>query len=167
MKALILHANEYLVHAESPSTRIGDCEPEEWLGSDDNTGEGPPRPLKQAFVAERMEECLVVFFQVEEGDTEVMARSLCRYLKKCAKQFKTQRVMVAPFAHLSGSHPDPEIAKDLSSLVFKLCEKWNVNGHHVWEIGSSHWGWNKSLKLDVKGHLNAFKHWSSTKSAND
>ena len=46
MKALILHANEYLVHAESPSTRIGDCEPEEWLGSDDNTGEGPPRPLK-------------------------------------------------------------------------------------------------------------------------
>ncbi|MBI3273795.1 MAG: hypothetical protein HYZ69_01490 [Candidatus Colwellbacteria bacterium] len=158
MKALILHANEWLVHAESPSTRIGECKPEEWLGSNDDTGESPPRPL--TLVAEHMEECLVVLFQVEEGDTEGMARSLCRNLKKCAKQFGTRRVMVSPFAHLSGSRPDPEIAKDLSSLVFKLCEEWNVNGDPGWEIVFSHWGWNKSLILNVKGHPNAFKHWS-------
>ncbi len=160
MKALILHANEWLVRAESPSTRIGDCKPQEWLSSDDDTGECPPRPLAQALVAERMEECLVVLFQVEEGDTEGMARSLCRNLKKCAKQFGTRRVMVAPFAHLSGSRPDPEIAKDLCSFVVKLCEEWNVSGDPGWEIASSHWGWNKSLLLNVKGHPNAFKHWS-------
>jgi len=161
MKALILHANEWLVRAESPSTRIGDCEPEKWLGSDDDTGEGPPRPLSRMLITERMEECLVALFQIEEGDNEGTVRRLCRTLKSTAKQFGTRRVMVSPFAHLSNSRPDPKMAKLLSSLVVKTCDDWNVNGDPGWEIQSSHWGWNKSLVLNVKGHPNAFKHWSS------
>ena len=160
MKALILHANEWLVRAESPSTRIGNSEPEGWLGSEDDTGEGPPRPLSDTLVAEQMEECLVVLFQVELGDSEETARNLCRKLKKTAKEFKTRRVMVSPFAHLSNNRPEPEVAKVLSALVVKTCEDWNLNGDPGWEIASSHFGWNKSLMLNVKGHPNAFKHWS-------
>lgn len=160
MKALILHANEWLVRAESPSNRIGDCKPEDWLSSDDNTGECPPRPITQTLVVERMKECLVVLFQIEQGDNEGTVRSLCRTLKKTAKQFGIRRVMISPFAHLSNSRPEPEAAKTLSLLVVKTCEDWNLNGDPRWEIASSHFGWNKSLVLDVKGHPNAFKHWS-------
>ena len=128
---------------ESPSDRIGDCKPEAMRSEE-----------------EKMEECLVALFQVEEGDTENAARSLCRNLKNTAKQLKTRRVMISPFAHFSDSRPDPNLAKQLSLRVVEICQEWNLNGEPGWEIQSSHFGWNKSLLLDIKGHPNAFKHWS-------
>ena len=148
MKALLLHANKWRSYAKSVSSRIGDCEPEEW----DNP----------TWNSEYETNCLVTFFQVEDGDTESEVRRLCRNLKKRAKQLGTRRVVVAPFAHLSTSRPDPEVAKRLCLLVVETCRLWNVNGtSNEWEITSSHFGWNKTLLLDVKGHPNAFVHWSS------
>ncbi len=152
MKALILHANQWLVRVESPSDRIAGCQPEEL--HDDDTGEGPPRPT-HVLAVERMEECLVVLFHIESHDTEKQVKSLCKDVAKIARKVGTSRLMISGFAHLSHSRPDPIVAKDLFLQVVSTCKTWIE-----YEVQSSHFGYNKSLVLDVKGHPDAFKHRS-------
>src|SRR3989344_740456 len=134
MKALMLHANQWLVRVESPSDRIGGCEPE---------------VLREA--TEHMEECLVVLFHIEKGDSERQTESLCRDIRLLAESVGTTRLMVSGFAHLSHSRPDPETAKKLFLQVVATCKTWQG-----YEVRSSHFGWNKSLLLDIKGHPRAF-----------
>lgn len=153
MKALILHANRWEVNVESPSQRIGNCEPEELhydINDDEGTGEGPPHPL-YALATEHMEECLVVLFHIEKEDSTTQAELLCRDIKLLAKKVGTQRLMVSGFAHLSHSRPDPTVAKQLFLQIVATCKGWS---HY--EVRSSHFGWNKSLLLDIKGHQGAF-----------
>jgi|GEM_PF-1734098 hypothetical protein len=156
MKALILHVNRWASRAESPSERIGDCEPEtipqEVAGYDD-TGEGSPH-LDQRFVVQETE-CLVIFFQVEKDDTEKQVRLLCKDIPKIAVKVGTKCLVVECFAHLSHSRPDPIVAKRLVEQVLKICR--NFEGYTV---KTSPFGWNKGLELDVKGHPDAFKHRS-------
>lgn len=157
MKVLILHVNRWASRAESPSERIGDCKPETLpqvvSDSDDDTGEGPPRP-DQRFVIQETE-CLVVFFQVEKDDTEKQVRLLCKDIPKIATKVGTKRLVVECFAHLSHSRPDPAVAKDLVEQVLETCR-----GLEGYTVTTSPFGWNKGLMLDVKGHPDAFKHRS-------
>jgi hypothetical protein len=102
-----------------------------------------------------MEECLVVLFQVEEHDKAKCVRELCRDVQKIARKVGTNRVMLSGFAHLSHSRPDPMVAKDLFLQVITTCQEWPE-----FEVKSSHFGYNKTLLLDVKGHPDAFKHRS-------
>lgn len=153
MKALILHANRYGAEGESSSERIGETPPDELLL--DDTGEGSPRPERTLFV-EHMEECLVVLFQVEQGDCERQVKRLCKDVKKVADKVGTRRLMLGAFGHLSHKWPaDPSVSKEIARQVVETCKAWIE-----YEVQSSHFGYNKTLLLDVKGHPDALKHRS-------
>ena len=116
----------------------------------DDPGDGPPGGPKPLAV-ERMEECLVALFHIEKGDSASQAELLARDIRKIAQKVGATRLMISGFAHLSHSRPDLAVAKELYFLVFSLCQGWEG-----FEVRSSHFGWNKSLLLDVKGHATAF-----------
>ena len=135
MKALLLHAREFKSEAEKPSKRIGTTQPEVVSSFDIY-----------------MEECVVALFHVENNDGEKQLRSLCREIEKASAQWKTKNLMISGFAHLSSSRPDPEIAKNIFNKVFShFTEKTE------YVVGSSPFGWDKSLLLDIKSHAGSFR----------
>ncbi len=138
MKALILHLNHYRVSIETPSERIDNIEPEVLR---DNL--------------EEMRECLLVLFQVEENDADKQINRLCKDVQKIANYVGTKRVMMGACAHLSHSRPSLEVAKDIALQVVDTCKSWIE-----YEVDSSHFGYNKTTLLDIKGHQHSVKYRS-------
>jgi len=60
--------------------------------------------------------------------------------------------MISPFVHLSNKIARPEVAKQLYEL---LIDKF-IDLDFV--IKSSHFGYHKSLLLDIKGHPGSFRY---------
>jgi|ERR1035437_1383497 hypothetical protein len=154
MKALLLHANRYEARVESQSQRLGDTEPDELEPQvEDDFGVGV---RDGALVIEHMEECLVVLFQVEQGDGDKAVKRICKDAKKIADIVGTRRIMLGAFGHLSDKWPEnPEISKEIARQVVEICK-----GFVGYQVQSSHFGYNKTLLLDIKGHQNAIKHRS-------
>lgn len=142
MKALFLHANKYEARIESISTRIGTC-----IIENNDIGQ---------LEVERMEECLVILFQVESGDGDRQIKRLCKDVKKNADTFNIKHIMLGAFGHLSHKWPEnPAIASAIAQQVVDTCKVWIG-----YKVESSHFGYNKTLLLDVKGHQGAIKHRS-------
>lgn len=156
MKALFLHVNAYHTTVLRPSERIGACSPEALrFEDDDDTGEGPPKPSHSRHVVERMEEGLLVLFQVEEHDQSRQIGRFRKDVERIARKVGAVRVMIGAFAHLSHSRPDPSVAKEIALLVVANCKA--IEGL---EVESSHFGYDKATILDIKGHPDAVKHRS-------
>jgi len=135
MRALILHANKFGTKVIAKSNWPKGIEPE-----------------KRKSLAEDMKDCLVVFFCVEEGDTEKQLGELYQEILKTADEVKTANLMIAPFVHLSKNIAKPNVAKELYEKLMKKFEKTNFI------IKSSHFGYHKSLLLDIKGHPGSFRY---------
>ena len=100
---------------------------------------------------EEMTECVVAFMHIEENDGVVQVTEVCKEIEWLAERWRTKKIMLSGFAHLSDSHASPEIAKAICEKVitfFKSRPKYTVD--------SSHFGWNKSLGLNVHGHQGSF-----------
>jgi threonyl-tRNA synthetase len=103
-------------------------------------------------ISEVMEQCLVIFFCVEKDDTEKQVEDLYREVLKTSVEVGTKNLMIAPFVHLSKNIAEPETAKKLYEF---LMDKF-TNGDFV--VKSSHFGYHKSLLLDIKGHPGSFRY---------
>lgn len=135
MRVLILHANKFKVGVVEESNRPYGIIPEKRNGN-----------------SEEMDECLVVFFCVENSDTEKQLKELHREIIKSAKEVDTKNLMIAPFVHLSKNIADPEKAKSFYEKLVK-----NLNNSDLL-IKTSHFGFHKSLMLDIKGHPGSFRY---------
>lgn len=108
-------------------------------------------PEKRRAIAENMAQCIVVFFCVEQNDTEKQMDELCREVIKTSDEFGNKNLMISPFVHLSKNIAKPEVAKKFYEDVLKRFEKSDFN------VQSSHFGYHKSLLLDIKGHPGSFR----------
>ena len=97
----------------------------------------------------RVEEALVAFVSAEkrdEGDPGGAARAAAQNVDEIARQVRTKRVVLYPYAHLSSSLAGPEGAQAvLTALEADLAGRG-------YEVHASPFGYYKSFKVSVKGH---------------
>ncbi len=123
MKLLLIHA-DFIEFEVRKKTRI--AEPYEGKG-------------------ERVEDCLVVFTAVEEGDDDKVVGRAVEEIRDVANKVGADRVVVYPYAHLSSNLASPERAKEVLKL---LAEKLS----EFFEVHRAPFGWYKSFKISCKGH---------------
>ena len=135
MRSLILHANKFATNIVEESNWPKGINPEEMKSK-----------------AEEMEKCLVVFFCVEEGDSDKQLEDIYQEILKTSQEVNTKNLLISPFVHLSNKIAKPNIAKELYE---KLIGKF-IGTDYV--VKSSHFGYHKSLLLDIKGHPGSFRY---------
>lgn len=135
MRSLLLHTTNFEVAVIEPSTWPIGIKPE----------------TKQS-ATEKMTECLVCFFTVESGDTEKQLQAFKAEIEKTANEVGTKNLVISPFVHLSNNIAQPAEAK-----VFyeKLVAEFSDTDYHTI---TSHFGYHKSLLLDIKGHPGSFRY---------
>ncbi len=101
---------------------------------------------------EEMTKCLVVFFCVEKGDTKKQVEAIYKEILKTAKEVNTKKLLISPFVHLSQNIAKPEKAKELYELLMSKFIDSDFT------VKSSHFGYHKSLLLDIKGHPGSFRY---------
>ncbi len=134
MRALLLHTNRFETKIIEESNKPDSIEPE-----------------KLSSGGEKMSEGITCFFTVEEGDDIGILDELLAEIIKMAKETGSSRLMISPFVHLSDTIAKPETAK---MFYESLLEKFTGSDY---EIHSSHFGYHKSLLLDVMGHPGSFR----------
>jgi len=105
---------------------------------------------------ESLEDLAVLFTCVEAEDGEEMANRAAEEVKKTLDNLKVGRVLVYPYAHLSGNLAKPAEALKLIRL---LAERIGALG---FEVHRAPFGWNKSFSISVKGHPLAEQYLSIT-----
>lgn len=135
MRALLLHSNKF-------ETKV-------ILESNLPTG---IKPESKKSSSELLEQCLVCFFCIEKNDTDIQIEAFYKDIIKTAKEVGTKNLMISPFVHLSNNLATPSVAKKLCK---KLVSKF-INTD--FNIGTSHFGYHKSLILDIKGHPGSFRY---------
>lgn len=135
MRALLVHANKFQSKIEELSTRPAS------IVSEDSVR--PDRELSN---------CLVVLFCVEKGDTEQSLQKLYEEIQSMSHETKLKRIMISPFVHLSNTIAEPDVAK---LFYEKLVSRFAGTD---FEIETSHFGYHKSLLLDLKGYPGAFRY---------
>ncbi len=94
----------------------------------------------------RIEECLVVFTSVEEGDDVKLVEPLVKEVKKIADEVKTDRVVLYPFVHLSSKPAKPDVALNiLKRIEERLKEEFSY-------VYRAPFGWYKAFEIKCKGH---------------
>ncbi len=135
MRALLLHANKFQTKVILESNWPKGIQPE-----------------KRKSPTEKMQNCLVVFFCVERGDSAKQVNAIYKEILKTADEVKTTNLMIAPFVHLSQNIAEPDVAKKLYQNLLKKFDGGNF------AVQSSHFGYHKSLLLDIKGHPGSFRY---------
>jgi threonyl-tRNA synthetase len=135
MRVLLLHANSFVTKIVAESDRPNGIKPEIRKSS-----------------SEEMKECLVCFFTVENGDDDKKVESFYTEIIKTAQEVGTKNLMISPFVHLSNNIASPKVSK---TAYEQLLNKFKNSGYC---IGSSHFGYHKSLQLDIKGHPGSFRY---------
>jgi threonyl-tRNA synthetase len=108
------------------------------------------KEISQAEEAEkkkhRLEEVLVLFSSVENGDNEEIAVKAIDEVKEFMKNLKISKVLIYPFAHLSSNLAKPEDALKIIKQMESHAKKLDL------EIYRAPFGWNKALAIKVKAH---------------
>ncbi len=135
MRALLLHVNKFRADVTAPSNWPAGINPEK---------------RQKAF--EDMRDCIVAFFCVEKTDSQKQLTALYKEIIKTAKEVKTNKILISPFVHISRNIAEPAIAKKFYEQLMKKFEQTK------YELKSSHFGYHKTLLLDVKGHPGSFRY---------
>ena len=109
-------------------------------------------PEKMKSNTEEMKKCLVVFFCVEKGDTKKQVEAIYKEILKTADEVKTKKLLLSPFVHLSSNIAKPDVAKKIYELLMSKFIDSDFT------IQSSHFGYHKSLLLNIKGHPGSFRY---------
>ena len=94
----------------------------------------------------RLEDLVVAFVAVENGDDENVATAAAAEIKKYLDTVKASRLLVYPYAHLSSDLAPPATASE----IVKSLEQAAKN--HLSEVYRAPFGWTKSFQIKVKGH---------------
>ncbi len=94
----------------------------------------------------KVSDALVLLTSIEKGDSEGTVEQAVTEASEFARKQKIGVVVVYPFAHLSGNLEKPDKALE---LLVQMRTAFRDRG---FKVISAPFGWNKKLKLDIKGH---------------
>jgi len=94
----------------------------------------------------RIEEVLVLFASVEDGDNEKIAAKAVEEVKGFLEKMKIDKLLIYPFAHLSSNLAKPEDALKIVKEMESEAKKLKI------EVYRAPFGWNKALAIKVKAH---------------
>ena len=93
---------------------------------------------------QKLEELVVVFVAMEDGDDSSVAQDAISQIKNSMEKIGCKKLLLYPYAHLSSNLAKPSVAiallKEMESSASEL------------DVSHSPFGWTKSYKLQVKGH---------------
>jgi threonyl-tRNA synthetase len=93
---------------------------------------------------QRLEELVVVFVAIEDGDDSSVAQNAISQIKVSMEKIGCKKLLLYPYAHLSSNLAKPSIAIKLLNVM--------EDGASDLEVSHSPFGWTKSYKIQVKGH---------------
>jgi threonyl-tRNA synthetase len=94
----------------------------------------------------RLEEIVILFSAVEEGDNGTVAQKAIDEAQAFLEKLKVNRILIYPYAHLSSNLAKPsEALKVLKTMEVHAKEKGI-------ETYRAPFGWNKQFTLSIKGH---------------
>ncbi len=94
----------------------------------------------------RVEEAVVLFIAVEEGDDAAIAQKAIDDAHAFLHKLKVNRILLYPFAHLSSN-----LAKPAEAL--KIVKTMEANAKQAGiETYRAPFGWNKQFTISIKGH---------------
>src|ERR671924_564574 len=94
----------------------------------------------------RLEDLVVAFVAVENGDDESVASMAVDEIKKYLDTIKSSRLLVYPYAHLSSDLAPPAVAIDIIKSVESFAKG------SIRQVYRAPFGWTKSFHIKVKGH---------------
>ncbi len=95
---------------------------------------------------DRLEELVVLFTAVEEGDDADVARKAMESTKASLDQLKVNRVLIYPYAHLSSNLAKPADALKVLNEMKCVAKELGL------ETYSTPFGWCKKFSVSIKGH---------------
>ncbi len=94
----------------------------------------------------RLEDLVVAFVAIENGDDESVAKAAADEIAKYLDTVKSSRLLVYPYAHLSSDLAPPGVAVGIIKSVESFA-KGSIN-----QVSRAPFGWTKSFNIKVKGH---------------
>lgn len=93
---------------------------------------------------QRLEEIVVAFVAIEDGDDSSVAKNAISQIKNSMEKIGCKKLLLYPYAHLSSNLAKPSIA-------MSLLKEMETEASDL-EVSHSPFGWTKSYKIQVKGH---------------
>ncbi len=94
----------------------------------------------------RLEDVVVLFTCIEEGDNETIAKQTIDEIKEALQKLGTNKILIYPYAHLSSNLAKPATALIILKAIEKNAKAAGIETHR------SPFGWNKEFTLSIKGH---------------
>ncbi len=94
----------------------------------------------------RLEEIVVLFTAIEEGDSEALVIHVINQLKESLNTLKVKKILIYPYAHLSSNLAKPSEALVLIKKMEDYARKAGL------EVYRAPFGWNKQFHLKIKAH---------------
>jgi threonyl-tRNA synthetase len=94
----------------------------------------------------RLEEVLVLFTAIEEGDNTAIAQKAIADVKAFLGKLKVNRILIYPFAHLSSNLSKPSEALKIIKAMEADAKEEGI------ETYRAPFGWNKQFIISIKGH---------------
>jgi threonyl-tRNA synthetase len=97
-------------------------------------------------VENRIEEVVVLFTAIEEGDNSAMAQKAINDVRAFLGKLKVNRILIYPFAHLSSNLSQPYEALKIIKEMDAYAKEKGI------ETYRAPFGWNKQFTISIKGH---------------
>jgi threonyl-tRNA synthetase len=94
----------------------------------------------------RIEEVVVLFTAIEEGDNAAMAQKAIDDARAFLGKLKVNRILIYPFAHLSSNLSKPSEALKIIKDMEAYAKEKGI------ETYRAPFGWNKQFTISIKGH---------------
>ncbi|MFH8080437.1 MAG: threonine--tRNA ligase [Candidatus Aenigmatarchaeota archaeon] len=94
----------------------------------------------------RIEDVVVLFVAVEEGDNESLAKHAIKQINESLKTIKVNKILIYPYAHLSSNLAKPSEALEIIRKMEDFAKKEGL------EVYRAPFGWNKQFQLKIKAH---------------
>jgi len=94
----------------------------------------------------RIEEVVVLFIAVEEGDSTQIGQKAIDDLRAFLGKQKVNRILIYPFAHLSSNLSNPNEALKIIKAMEAYAKEKGI------ETNRAPFGWNKQFTISIKGH---------------
>jgi len=94
----------------------------------------------------RLEEIVVLFTAVEEGDDVTVAKKAIDEVRAFVEKLKVNRILIYPYAHLSSNLAKPAEALKVVKAMESYAKERGI------ETYRAPFGWNKHFTISIKGH---------------
>ncbi len=94
----------------------------------------------------RLEELVVLFTCVEEGDNEAVAKKAVEEIKSFLEKLKVDKILIYPYAHLSNNLAKPADALKILKAMERKAREAGI------ETYRTPFGWCKKFSISIKGH---------------